>query len=134
MERCFNLTSIVRGKTKFLPDSLGKVDIPFPTEMEHWHVPYDYPRANHAQAWLLKCLEGAIARDTDRECNWMFRQRCAGFPHGFPNVRRNSSSVQRGDRTNWPSRTDETKLEITSTFYSVREKELQSGVEGSHHL
>ena len=47
----------------------------FPAEMEHWHVSYDYPRADHAQAWLLKCLEGAIARDADRESNWMFKQR-----------------------------------------------------------
>ncbi|KAH9997982.1 hypothetical protein BJV77DRAFT_786206 [Russula vinacea] len=42
MERCFIVTSVIR-------------------EMEHWHAPYNYPRADHAQAWLLKCLEGAIA-------------------------------------------------------------------------
>jgi hypothetical protein len=88
MERCFNVTSIVRGKTTPLSDPLGEVDVPFPTEMEHWHVPYDYPRADHAQSWLLKCLEGAIARDADRESNWMFRQRCVGPPHGCPNEKK----------------------------------------------
>jgi hypothetical protein len=45
-------------------------------EMEHWHVPYNYARAEHVQAWLLKCLEGVIARDTDKEWDWMFKQRC----------------------------------------------------------
>ena len=75
MERCFNVTSIIRGKTTSSPDPLSEVDVPFPAEMEHWHVPYDYPRADHAQAWLLKCLEGAIARDAEREGNWMFKQR-----------------------------------------------------------
>ena len=75
MERCFNVTSIIRGKKTSSPDPLSEVDVPFPAEMEHWHVPYDYPRADHAQAWLLKCLEGAIARDAERERNWMFKQR-----------------------------------------------------------
>jgi len=44
--------------------------------MEHWHVPYTYPRADNVQAWLQKCLEGAIARNVERESNWMFKQRC----------------------------------------------------------
>jgi hypothetical protein len=43
--------------------------------MEHWHVPYKFPRAEHAQAWLLKCLEGTIARGGERDSNWMFKQR-----------------------------------------------------------
>ncbi|KAI0304499.1 ras guanine nucleotide exchange factor domain-containing protein [Multifurca ochricompacta] len=55
MGRCFNVVRIIR-------------------EMEHWHVPYNYPRADHVQAWLLKSLEGAIARDADKQCDWMFRQ------------------------------------------------------------
>ena len=58
-----------------LPEFRTKVNCP-PADMEHWHVPYNYPRADHAQAWLLKCLEGVIARDADKESNWMFRQRC----------------------------------------------------------
>jgi hypothetical protein len=44
--------------------------------MEHWHVPYNYPRADNAQAWLLKCLETTIVRDAERDGDWMFRQRC----------------------------------------------------------
>jgi hypothetical protein len=44
--------------------------------MEHWHVPYNYPRGNNVQAWLLKTLECAIARDSEKECDWMFKQRC----------------------------------------------------------
>ncbi|KAI9458812.1 hypothetical protein F5148DRAFT_314814 [Russula earlei] len=55
MERCIKITRIIR-------------------EMEQWHVPYNYPRADNAQAWLLKSLEGAIARDVDREGNWMLKQ------------------------------------------------------------
>ncbi len=94
MERCFNITYIIRGKTTFLPDPLDEIDSLFSAEMEHWHVPYNYPRADHVQAWLLKCLEGAIARDADRESSWMFKQRCVGSLHGRPYERRCSSSVQ----------------------------------------
>jgi len=43
-------------------------------DMEHWHVPYNYPRGDNVQAWLLKTLEGAIARESDKECDWMFKQ------------------------------------------------------------
>lgn len=48
--------------------------------MEHWHVPYNYPRADHAQAWLQKYLEEAIARGADQQSNWMFKRRCVAEP------------------------------------------------------
>lgn len=75
MERCFIVTSVIRGKIISLVPPLNEVDV-YRAEMEHWHAPYNYPRADHAQAWLLKCLEGAIARDADKESKWMFKQRC----------------------------------------------------------
>jgi len=48
--------------------------------MEHWHVPYNHPRGDNVQAWLLKSLEGTIARDSDKQCDWMFKQRCVAEP------------------------------------------------------
>ena len=54
-----------------------------PVDMEHWHVPYNYPRGDNVQAWLLKTLEGAISRESDRECDWMFKQRCVAQPMGL---------------------------------------------------
>lgn len=55
MGRCYNIVRIIH-------------------EMEHWHVPYNHPRGDNVQAWLLKCLEGAISRDSGKECDWMFKQ------------------------------------------------------------
>lgn len=43
-------------------------------EMEHWHVPYNHPRGDNVQGWLMKSLECAIARDSDKQCDWMFKQ------------------------------------------------------------
>ncbi len=43
--------------------------------MEHWHVPYNYPRVENVQAWLLKSVEDAIARDSEKEWDWMLKQR-----------------------------------------------------------
>jgi hypothetical protein len=76
MDRCYDVVRIIYGNIHLVP--------PFPTpleltallvDMEHWHVPYNFPRGDNVQAWLLKTLEGAIARDSDKECNWMFKQR-----------------------------------------------------------
>jgi len=99
--------------------------------MEHWHVPYDYPRADHAQAWFLKCLEGTIARNAERESNWMFKQRCVAKSIDVRTI--GSRSAQRNYRTDWSSRINK-KLEITSAFQSIREEEQQGGVEGSHYF
>ncbi|KAF8272213.1 ras guanine nucleotide exchange factor domain-containing protein [Lactarius quietus] len=55
MDRCYNIVRIIY-------------------DMEHWHVPYNYPRGDNVQAWLLKTLEGAITRDSDKESDWMFKQ------------------------------------------------------------
>ena len=113
MERCFNVTSIVRGKTTSFSASLSEVDVPpFPAEMEHWHVPYDYPRADRAQAWLLKCLERAIARDAERESGWMFKQRCVRSPHGCPDERRSSSSPVYSEAIEQTGRPEPTKQNL----------------------
>jgi hypothetical protein len=96
--------------------------------MEHWHVPYNYPRAEHAQAWLLKCFEGAIARDTDKDSDWMFKQRCVSKSDDDRIVGGLTHLLQRNHRTNRSPRTD--KIQIASTPQSVREKEPKDGAEG----
>ncbi|KAI9465591.1 ras guanine nucleotide exchange factor domain-containing protein [Lactarius psammicola] len=55
MDRCYNVVRVIH-------------------EMEHWHVSYNHPRGDNVQAWLLKSLEGAITRDSDKQCDWMFKQ------------------------------------------------------------
>ena len=76
MVRCYNVVRIIYGKIPLvrvspIPLKLTALLI----DMEHWHVPYNHPRGDNVQAWLVKTLEGAIARDSDKECDWMFKQR-----------------------------------------------------------
>ena len=82
MDRCYNVVRIIRGNIIFSSASFPiRLELTaLPVEMEHWHVPYNYPRGDNVQTWLLKSLEGAISRDSEKECDWMFKQRCVAEP------------------------------------------------------
>jgi hypothetical protein len=80
MDRCYNVARIIHGNIHWSSFPIRLNLIAPPVEMEHWHVPYNYPRGNNVQAWLLKSFEGAISRDSDKECDWMLKQRCVAEP------------------------------------------------------
>ncbi|KAI0259838.1 ras guanine nucleotide exchange factor domain-containing protein [Gloeopeniophorella convolvens] len=81
MKWCMDEYSLVVDTSTHLSGKLAKVGRWFDImhvlrEMEHWHMPYNYPRADRVQAWLLRTFEAVITRNAERETNWVARQ-CA---------------------------------------------------------